>query len=131
MDLCKAKKIMKLKSIPSHEWRQALHPNLGTSFSTISPWNILNNGPHFAYAWAGVPSCLSGPSVPVGTVFACRYGSDGKARIKTDEWLVYHGKNNLIIQDVTRKSEIPEHYTEGTPSMFTQAPGEIKDLFEK
>lgn len=120
---------MKQKILSSVEWRSVILPNSRTIFSTISPTPVVN-GPFFAYSCAGVPSCVSGPSVPVGTIFASRYGTSD-ARIKTYEWLVYGRANDFLIQDVVEKDKIPDHHTEGTPSMFFNAPESIKELFKK
>lgn len=120
---------MKQKTISYTEWGSVILPNSGTSFSTISPAQVVN-GPFFAYSCAGVPACVSGPSVPVGTIFASRYGSPG-TRIKTYEWLVYGRVNDFLIQDVVEKDKIPDHYAEGIPSMFIDAPESIRSLFKK
>ncbi|MBI1862683.1 hypothetical protein HYS00_01030 [Candidatus Microgenomates bacterium] len=120
---------MKTKLISATEWWSIISPNSGTAFSTNSPIKALNSSPHFAYAWAGVPSCVSGQSIPVGTVDASRFGVDGRARIKTDEWLVYASDSRFLIQDVTDKRRIVDHHTDGTPSAFTNAPNEIRKLF--
>ena len=120
---------MKTKTASLSEWISSITPNSGTVFSTVLPFKMVT-GPFFAYSYAGVPSCASGPSVPVGTIFASMYGSN-EARIKTYEWLVYGRENDVLIQDVIEKDKILDHHTEGTPSMFSNAPESIKYLFKK
>lgn len=120
---------MKQKILSSAEWGSVILPNSGMSFSTTSPTQLVN-GPFFAYSYAGVPSCVSGPSVPVGTIFASRYGYPD-ARIKTYKWLVYGRDNDFLIQDVAEKDNIQDHHTEGTPSVFIDAPESIRELFKK
>ena len=121
---------MQFKVIPKTSWQSVILPNSGTSFSTISPLTPIN-GSFFAYSLAGVPSTSSGSSVPLGTMYASRYGSFGSQRIKTYEWLVYDRGSKVLIDDVTQKNKILDHHTGGTPVMFQNAPGDIKDLFKK
>jgi len=121
---------MKTKQVSPDIWNSVILPNSGVSFSTVSPLNVIN-GPHFAFTWAGVSSYVSDPSVAMGTIYGSRYGFQEGARIKIDEWLIHGNNNDLLIQDVKEKSEIPDHHTEATPSMFLNAPIQIRELFKK
>ena len=120
---------MKKKFITSEEWGSAILPNSRNSFSTISPFKIIGNGPHFAWNWAGVPSCVSGPSVPVGTIYGSRFGCEDDKITKTDEWLVFDRGGSVLLQDVQEHTEIPDHHSEGVPVAFRSAPKTIKGRF--
>ena len=122
---------MKDKFLAENQWRSVILPNSGTSFSTNSPFGIIGKGPHFAFAWAGVPSCVSGPSIPIGTIFGSRLG-EKTIPIKTDEWLVFWSDKNgsILVKDVKENEKIPDHHSQGIPSAFKNAPTTIKDLFQ-
>lgn len=121
---------MQNKKISSQDWQSVILPNSGTNYSTVSPLQAIK-GPFFAYMWAGVPSCVSEPSIPVGTVYASKNGIYGHQRIKTYEWLVFSKDDEFLVQDVIEKNKIPDHHTEGTPVMFHNAPEQIRNLFKK
>lgn len=124
---------MKKKFISIKEWGSVILPNSGTSFSTISPLRMIDGGPHFAFTWAGVPSGISGPSVPVGTIFGSRLDPKDEMPINTDKWLVFDPNTNgdFWLEDVKEKSGIPDHHGIGIPSTFRNAPKTIKGLFRE
>ncbi len=120
---------MKKKFVTSEEWGSAILPNSRNSFSTISPFKIIGGGPHFAWRWAGVPSCISGPSIAIGTIYGSRFGYENDNIAKTDKWLVYDKGGSVLLQDVQEHSSIPDHHSKGVPVAFKNAPKTIKDIF--
>ena len=120
---------MKKKFITSEEWGSAILPNSRNSFSTISPFGTIGSGPHFAWAWAGAPSCVSGPSVSVGTIYASRHGYENDKIAKTDGWLAFDRAGSVLLQDIQEHSEIPDHHSKEIPATLKKAPKSIKDRF--
>lgn len=122
---------MKRKFITNDEWGSAILSNSKVRFSIDSPFGTIGSGPHFAWAWAGVPSCVSGPSVSIGTIYGSRFGCGDDMIIKTDEWLAFDRAGSVLLQDVQERAEIPDHHSEGVPVVFRSAPKTIRDRFKK
>ena len=113
------------------DWRKIVSPNSQISFSTVTPLKSIN-GPFFAYAWAGVGSMASGATIPWGTVVGVRIDNDPMP-LNLNYWhLNSTGTISLLrIADVKDKTQIPEHWTQGVPSIFQDAPSAIKELILK
>ena len=120
---------MKQKLVLVEDWRRLILPNSGLSFSTVSPVTVIN-GPFFAYAWAGIGSVVSGASIPWGTVVGCRLDQGDSKPLNLNYWYLNSTvtPSLLVLQDLTDKSKIPEHWVGGIPSIFGSAPPAIKDL---
>lgn len=109
-------------------WRKVVLPNSQIGFSTVSPVKSIN-GPFFAYAWAGVGSMASGATIPWGTVVGVRIDND-PLPLNINYWLLNStGTISLLrVDNVRDKSKIPEHWVQGIPTIFQEAPSTIKEL---
>jgi len=110
-------------------WQKIIAPNSFFSFSTVSPISCIS-GPHIAYAWAGIGSMVSGVSIPIGTIIGCRIDKNDSLPLNLDYWkLNCVGALQLVeVRDIVNKSEIPEHWSIGIPTIFQTAPESIKEL---